>query len=518
MIKLLTSYLDIAGYGLYSKIYNFLSIFAVIADLGLYTITVRELSNNQDDPKMVEKISSNVLTLRTFSGLLILLLSLSIGYFLDGYNSREWLIGIGIASIFTLLGLINSSLMSYLQSILKTEFSIIANTLGKMLTLGMIILFASLVWWTTHTERFTLVMIAGLAGNLLMTILTWWYANRWHRVRFWWDSEYIRYILRISLPYGLALFLNVIFFKVDTILLSIMEPRSIADSVIALYALPMKIVEVGMMYGTVFLNSLLPVLTDTFKKERENKEMTLVNPTARSWLDMNEVTSRRSLGHEDPSFTILDDNIRASHSEHRTSKVLIQQAFTILLFFGIGISGFLYLTRDLVTRIISTPSFVTTMIHGYSSIDAMAIVVWIFLFYFISSLATYILIAHGRQRSMMIVNAGIAFFNVVGNILVIPHYSFIGSAIVTLISQIFLVIATWYLVRWDLIIRDILTKNLRILILWLIAWLGGYTMWMLFPPLGTMNMVESIEWLILIGWTFGIIYLGGFFVMRKVMK
>ena len=162
---------------------------------------------------------------------------------------------------------------------------------------------------------------------------------------------------------------------------------------------------------------------------------------------MNQVTSRRSLGREDPSFTILDDNIRASHSEHRTSKVLIQQAFTILLFFGIGISGFLYLTRDLVTRIISTPSFVTTSIHGYSSIDVMGIVVWIFLFYFISSLATYILIAHGRQRSMMIVNAGIAFFNVVGNILVIPHYSFIGSAIVTLISQIFLVIATSYLVR-----------------------------------------------------------------------
>jgi O-antigen/teichoic acid export membrane protein len=33
MIKILTNYLDIAGYGLYSKIYNYLSIFAVIADL-----------------------------------------------------------------------------------------------------------------------------------------------------------------------------------------------------------------------------------------------------------------------------------------------------------------------------------------------------------------------------------------------------------------------------------------------------------------------------------------------------
>ena len=33
LIKILTNYLDISGYGLYSKIYNYLSIFAVIADL-----------------------------------------------------------------------------------------------------------------------------------------------------------------------------------------------------------------------------------------------------------------------------------------------------------------------------------------------------------------------------------------------------------------------------------------------------------------------------------------------------
>jgi O-antigen/teichoic acid export membrane protein len=67
MIKIITGYLDIAGYGLYSKIYNYLSIFAVIADLGLYTITVRELTKHADDEKMVAKISSNVLTLRTTS-------------------------------------------------------------------------------------------------------------------------------------------------------------------------------------------------------------------------------------------------------------------------------------------------------------------------------------------------------------------------------------------------------------------------------------------------------------------
>ncbi len=72
LIKVLTGYLDVAGYGLYSKIYNYLSIFAVIADLGLYTITVRELTRYQDDADMVAKISGNILSLRTLSGVLII--------------------------------------------------------------------------------------------------------------------------------------------------------------------------------------------------------------------------------------------------------------------------------------------------------------------------------------------------------------------------------------------------------------------------------------------------------------
>ncbi len=94
-----------------------------------------------------------------------------------------------------------------------------------------------------------------------MTFLTYWYSRRVIPLHFAWDIEYIRHILRISLPYGLALFLNVIFFKVDVILLSMLETPALADHSIALYSVPMKIVEVGMMYGTVFLNSLLPVLT-----------------------------------------------------------------------------------------------------------------------------------------------------------------------------------------------------------------------------------------------------------------
>ena len=403
LIKVLTGYLDVAGYGLYSKIYNYLSIFAVIADLGLYTITVRELTRYQDDREMVAKISGNILSLRTLSGILIIFLSLSIAPFLTGYDSPMALIGIAIVSLFTLMGLINSSLMSYLQATLHTEFSLVANTCGKLLTFGMILMFAVVLFprsTTPDIEVFTLVMTWGLAGNILMTGLTWWYASRWQPIRFAWDSEYIRHILRISLPYWLALFLWVISFKVDIILLSLMEDPAIADTSIALYALPMKIVEVGMMYGTIFLNSLLPVLTTAIERK-----------------DNEKVTK------------------------------LTRHAFMLLFAGGIAASGFLALFAPWVITLISTPEFVTQTVMGYGSVDALRIVGWIFLVYFVSSLYTYILIARGKQKRMMYINAGIAILNIVGNIVFIPMYSFIGSAWVTLITQILLLILTYIAVQ-----------------------------------------------------------------------
>lgn len=77
----------------------------------------------------------------------------------------------------------------------------------------------------------------------------------------------------------------------------------------------------------------------------------------------------------------------------------------------------------------------------------MRIVVWIFLVYFLSSLYTYALIARGEQKRMMYINAIVALINIVGNLIFIPMYSFIGSAWVTLVTQILLLVLTWWVVR-----------------------------------------------------------------------
>jgi len=469
LIKVLTNYLDVAGYGLYSKIYNYLSIFAVIADMGLYTITVRELTKYADDPKMVAKISGNILSLRTISGVLIIILSLSIAPFLSGYDSMMALVGIFIVALFTLTWLINSSLMSYLQATLHTEFSLIANTCGKMLTFGMILMFAGLLFprgTTTDINIFTLVMIAWLAGNILMTWLTWWYASRYHKIRFAWDKKYIFYILYISLPYWLALFLGVIFFKVDVILLSLLEDPAIADTSIALYALPMKIVEVGMMYGTIFLNSLLPVLTTAIEKKDTSKIHSLTG----KW-------------------------------------------FELLFWFGLAIAVFWFVYTPEIIRIISTPEFVSTAIFGYSSMDAMRIVIWIFLFYFISSLSTYILIARGEQSRMMWINAIIALLNIIGNLIFIPVYSFIGSAYVTLVTQILLMTITWWYVR------DTIQYKKSIIFATLISIVAIISIYFAFFISKIVGLWDDIISILLrlsvAGILFWILYLGWWWMIRK---
>ncbi len=400
MIKVITNYLDVAGYGLYTKIYNYLSIFAVIADLWLYTITVRELTKYEDDKEMVAKISWNVLSLRTLSWVLIIFFALGLAPFLSGYDTPSAYIGISIASLFVVAWLINSSLMSYLQATLRTEFSLVATTSGKLLTFWLILLFSSVLYptisWVSNEMKFSLIMIAWLAWNLLMVILTWWYTSKYQKIQFLWDTDYIKHIIKTSLPYGIALFLNVIFFKVDTILLSVLESREIADTAVALYGLPMKLVEVGMMYGTIFLNSLLPVLTSAIER----------------W-----------------------DNAKF--------RKIKNHALIILATWGFFGAGLLFFAAEWVIGFISTKEYVETTLMGYSSVDALQIVSWIFLVYFISSLYTYILIARWEQKKMMYINAFVAVLNIIGNLVFIPLYSFIGSAWVTLVTQIILLILTY---------------------------------------------------------------------------
>ena len=52
-VKILTAYLGKAGYGFYKSIFEFMAFFGIIADFGLYTIGVREMSKTPENESKI---------------------------------------------------------------------------------------------------------------------------------------------------------------------------------------------------------------------------------------------------------------------------------------------------------------------------------------------------------------------------------------------------------------------------------------------------------------------------------
>ena len=359
LISILTNYLSVEMYWLYSKIYNYTWIFVFLADLGLYAISIREISNNKENSS---KIIWNVMTLRLILGIIILVFSTLLAFFLPGYNSLLAILSIIIASLFTILQLLNSSILALMQANMKIEFSAISLIIAKIVNVLLIAFIAYFLYPKEFIQNsqyfspFLFIISAWVISVFVNTILNYFYAKKITPIKFEFDYEYIKHLFKISLPYWVALFLSVVYFKVDIILLSLIEWPELWDLSIALYSLPMKIVEVLMVIWWFYMTSLLPSLSSWFKEKDEKK---LINLT-------------------DISFKILF-------------------AFASLLF----VWGVLF--RDYIIRIIANENYITTT-HIYNSSDAFLIVFFVILFYFLSLVFIYVLVAAEKQSKLLKIN------------------------------------------------------------------------------------------------------------------
>ena len=454
LISILTNYLSIELYGLYLKIYNYIGIFVFLADLGLYTIAIREISANKYDTK---KIVWNIMSLRLILWIIIFLWALALAFFLPGYDSAIALWSISIVSIFTLFQLLNSSVLTLMQANMKIEFSLFSAIFGKLVNLWLVAGIATL-WFieppsNQNYTSFLWIIWASVAAIFVNTLLNYFYARTIEKFWFAFDWEYIKYIVKISLPYWIALFLSVVYFKVDIILLSLMDP--LWDKSVALYSLPMKIVEVIMVLWGFYLNSVLPTLTTSFEEKNIEK--------------FNKY---------------------------------IQLSFHALLSWWMLIFVLWVLFRDYLIEIIANSDYLDPSLV-YNSSDAFLVVFAVVLFNFISLVFIYALIATKNQSKLLKINIVVTIVNIIWNIILIPYLSFIWAGIVTLLSQILLMILGYYYtnkiidfkIPWKLIIKNI------ILCIVMLSWgyyiLITYPVWLYFDVLVYWTAIFIIYWWII---------------------
>ncbi len=454
-ISILTNYLSVELYWLYSKVYNYIWIFVFLADLWLYAITIREITNDKDNSS---KIVWNVMSLRLILWILILFFATALACFLPWYDSKLSVISIFIASIFTIFQLLNSSILALMQANMKIEFSAVSLIVSKLVNLWLVWLIAYVFYPKEFIENsdyftpFLYIISAWVVSVIVNTIMNFFYARKIVRFGFDFDWAYIKYLFKISLPYWLALFLSVVYFKVDVILLSLLEPEKMADLSIALYSLPMKIVEVLMVVWWFYMTSLLPSLTKSFKIVKGESDI-LNNP---------------------PSLPLAEEEDTAELIKKSKNELdfLISTSFKVMFSFSILVFTLGVLFREYLIEIIANRNYIETT-HMFNSSDAFLVVFAVVVFNFLSLVFIYSLVASENQARLLRINIIVTIFNIIWNIIIIPYYSFIGSWIVTLLSQILLTFM-WYhytrkLIKFNLPVWFII-KNL-------LTWWAIYLFW-----------------------------------------
>jgi O-antigen/teichoic acid export membrane protein len=92
---------------------------------------------------------------------------------------------------------------------------------------------------------------------------------------------------------------------------------------------------------------------------------------------------------------------------------------------------------------------------------ALRILIWFLPLSFFNGLTQYVLIAIGRQRRITVAFAFAAVFNVGANLLLIPRYSYVAAGVVTVASEVLLLVPFLLALRGRVAVRPVLGAALR---------------------------------------------------------
>ncbi len=393
VVKISTSYLSVDGYGQYIVVYEFLAFFGIAADLGLFTIAVKEMSEDEDN---IPKIIGNILSLRTILVIATMLLAVATAFLIPKYQGSLIPLGVAIASLTVFITILNGTITSVLQAKLQMHWSSITTVIGKIISLAFMIY---VVFWgfpDDTTIGFHMLLVAGVIGNLVMLISTAHFVRKITPLTYRFDLKLWKAILKKSLPYGLALILNTIYFRIDSLLISFIR----GSGEVGIYGVAMKMLEHFSILPLYFMNSVLPVLT---KKIKENTDR---------------------------------------------YKQVISYAFDFLAAMSVPmVVGGVILAYPIIF-IISTPEFLSRLSEGFYGSDvALQILIFALLFQFLNVLFAFILIALDKQAKLLYINAIGAAFNIIANLLIIPSFGFRGAAITSVLSELIILVATYVTAR-----------------------------------------------------------------------
>ena len=194
------------------------------------------------------------------------------------------------------------------------------------------------------------------------------------------DFEFWKSTIKIALPLSMLSIFALIYIRIDILMLSMMKGDAVVGWYNAAYGLVLAFTPIPQL----FMNALFPLMSSY------------------------SVSSKELL------------------------KVTYEKSFKYLLILGLPLTVGITLLADRIILFFYGQQF-------YPSIIALQILAWDILLIFSYMCFAFILVSIDKQNQMAVIAGCAALLNVILNLILIPHFSYVGAAVATLITETILI-------------------------------------------------------------------------------
>ncbi|MCK4736429.1 MAG: flippase [Methanophagales archaeon] len=357
-------------FGKYSFALAFTAIFAVFSDLGYNTLLIREVAR---DKSQASKYLSNVLCMRALLSFVIFALIVItinvIGYPADTKNV------IYLFGIYTLITSFSAVFKVTFRAFEKMEYEAGITILVNIIrvSLGLLVLFLGyglieLAW---------VFLFSGVFDVLFSFLVC---ERRFVKPKIELDFDFWKSTIKIALPLSMLSIFGLIYVRIDTIMLSMME----GDAVVGWYNAAYGLVLAFKPIPQLFMNALFPLMSSYFVSSKDLLRMTY------------------------------------------------EKSFKYLLILGLPLAVGITLLADRIILLFYGQQF-------YPSIIVLQILAWDVLLMFLYVCSAFILASIGKQNQMAVIAGSAALINVILNLFLIPSFSYVGAAVATIVTETILI-------------------------------------------------------------------------------
>lgn len=252
-------YLGSEGFGVLSFALAITGIFAVFVDLGLSTMTVREVSK---DKKLDNKYLANIIPIKvilSISTFILMALTLKI----VGYTQSTTEI-VYLMTIYVIFNSFSTTFYSIFQAHEKMEYQAIGNILNSIL------MFGGVLYLIAHGSNIQTFAILYLATSFIILIydlvISLW---KFHIPQIKIDIDSWKPIIIGAIPLALVSIFTILFIKVDTVMLS----KMVGDSAVGLYNAAVTPVQSLSSITGVLMTVALPMFSNFHKYSKNSFEI-----------------------------------------------------------------------------------------------------------------------------------------------------------------------------------------------------------------------------------------------------